>query len=173
MKKKTFKIEANQLPIKGYISTPKNTNSYSDSEEYTASRPRTESRKRKKNSPPSELLKLEQKRLFISTNNQPAKMGDQEQDTSEKLTLQAVKDLLEPLDIRMSKVLSTQEEMKTTIGEAVTLKTENERLKQRMSEIEEKNEQLSRRLSDLENRLLVNNVVFTGVHESAWELEEA
>ena len=38
------------------------------------------------------------------------------------LTLQAVKDLLKPMDERISAVLDKQIEMKTTIGEAAMLK---------------------------------------------------
>ena len=52
-------------------------------------------------------------------------MAETDRMENEPLTLQAVKDLLKPLDERISKVLNTQLEMKTTIGEAATLKLEN------------------------------------------------
>ena len=45
------------------------------------------------------------------------------------LTLQAVKDLLRPMDERITEVLNSQIEIKANIGQAATLKSENERLK--------------------------------------------
>ena len=82
---------------------------------------------------------------------------------NEPLTLQAVKDLLKPLDKRIRKVLTTQVEMNTTIGEAATLRLENEKLIQRMTEVESMNEKLSKRLSELENKMLECNIVLTGI----------
>ena len=174
VRKKLFKSTSNQPQISGFINTCEDLNKskHSDAEDYAPSNINRDSKKRKKDSPPSETLRSEQKRVFSSNNITPTTMDDQEQGTGEKLMLQSIKDLLKPLDERMTKVLSTQEEMKSTIGEAATLKSENEKLKQRMSEIEEKNEELSKRLSDFENRLLENNIVLTGIHEGTWESDE-
>ena len=61
----------------------------------------------------------------------------------EVLTLQAVKDLLKPLDERITEVLNSQAEVKATIGEAATLKSENEKLKRRVTKMEEINENLA------------------------------
>ena len=89
------------------------------------------------------------------------------------LTLQVVKDLLKPLDERITEVLNSQAEVKATIREAATLKSENEKLKRRVTKMEEINENLCRRLSAIENRLLESNIILTGIREGAWETEEA
>ena len=88
------------------------------------------------------------------------------------LTLQAIKDLMKPMDDRITAILKTQIEMKATIGEAATLKSENEKLKQRVTEMEELNYKLSRRLTNLENRFLESNIILTGVREGVWETDE-
>ena len=53
------------------------------------------------------------------------------------LTLQAIKDLLKPMDDRITKVLYTEVELKETIGVATNLKSENEKLKQKVLLMEE------------------------------------
>ena len=73
----------------------------------------------------------------MAASDKSGKMSKSETDTREALTLQAVNDLLKPLDERITKVLSTQVEMKTTIGKVATLKNKNEKLKQIMCKIEE------------------------------------
>ena len=83
--------------------------------------------------------------------------------SGEALTLQAVKDLLKPMDEKISAILDTQIEMKTTTGEAAMLKRENEKLKHRVTKMEEINSNLNRSLTNLENRLLESNVILTGV----------
>ena len=72
-----------------------------------------------------------------------SKEPDQPQ-KGEVLTLQAVKDLLRPMDERITEVLNRQIKVKATIGEAATLKSENERLKRRVTRIEEINQNLSK-----------------------------
>ena len=62
--------------------------------------------------------------------------------------------------------------MKATIGEAATLKNENEKLKQRVMKMEEMNCELHRRLSNLENRMLESNIILTGVREGVWETDD-
>ena len=123
----------------------------SDTEEYISKHARSRSRKRKKTSPPSASHKSNNKRINIYDPLASIKMTETGKMENEPLTLQAVKDLLKPLDERISKVLTTQEEMNATIGEAATLRLENENLKQRMTEVESMNEKLSKRLSELEN----------------------
>ena len=58
------------------------------------------------------------------------------------LTLEAVQHLLQPLDDLINEVLNHQKEMKVTIGEAATLKEENEKLKQHLARVEDTNEKL-------------------------------
>ena len=169
IKRKLLKEEANQPHIKQFITTPNNRPCLSDTEEYISKHTRSRSRKRKKTSPPSALHKSNNKRINLYEPLASIKTAETGKMESEPLTLQAVKDLLKPLDERISKVLSTQEEMNTTIGEAATLRLENEKLKQRMTEVESMNKKLSKRLSKLENKLLECNIVLTGIVESTWE----
>ena len=84
-----------------------------------------------------------------------------------------VKDLLKPLDEQITEVLNSQAEVKGTIRETATLKSENEKLKRRVTKMEEINENLCRRLSAIENRLLESNIILTSIREGTWETEEA
>ena len=61
---------------------------------------------------------------------------DRKYPKGDDLTLEAVKDLLRPLNERLNELLSSQNEMKETIGEATTLREENEKLKQRVAKAE-------------------------------------
>ena len=88
------------------------------------------------------------------------------------LTLQAVKDLLKPMDERITEVLNSQIEVKATIGEAATLKSENKKLKCRVTKMEELNLTLCKRVSDLENRMLESNVILTDIREGVWENDD-
>ena len=60
------------------------------------------------------------------------------------LTLEAVQNLLKPLNDRINEVLNHQKEMKNTIGGAAKLKEENEKLKQRVAMVEETNVKLNK-----------------------------
>ena len=62
--------------------------------------------------------------------------------------------------------------MKDTIGEAATLKEENEKLKQRVAKVEEIKKQLTKRLSSLENKMMESCVILTGIREDVWEIDK-
>ena len=118
---------------------------------------------------PSKDITMEEPSLEPTTLTRPSSSSTS---SGGALTLQAVKDLLKPMDDRITAVLKTQMEMKATIGEAATLKSENEKLKQRVMKMEEINCELNRRLTNLENRLLESNIILTGVREGVWETDE-
>ena len=184
--KRRLKEISNQLNISEFITPSGKTP--------TGNCSRSSSLKRKKDSPPCTVLnKTGKKCLFIIDKSEveqsttsinttmkdptavpttPTVPSSSSLQPGEVLMLQAVKDLLKPMDERISAVLNTQIEMKTTIGEAAMLKHENEKLKQKVTKMKEINSDLNRRLTNLENRIFESNVILTGVREGVWEMDE-
>ena len=89
-KRELFKDKLNQPNISCFINTPEVKNCYSDTEDYISNK--KVSRKKKRNSPPIENLKLNNKRVYPAVISHSETMGDQDNDPKEALTLQAVKD---------------------------------------------------------------------------------
>ena len=173
-KKKPFKDEVNQPVIKSFIllneQNASNDLKHSDIVEH---KPRSRSRKRKGLcTPNSSEKKTQEKKRIISggmANPIPMELTAEK----EELTLQAVKDLLSPMNDRINKILVEQTKMNETIGDAALLKEENEKLKQRVILMEETTQKLQQRISALEDKLLETNIILTGIYEGTWETEEA
>ena len=106
LKKKVPKEEANQPYINQFINTPPTLPCVSDTEEYISKSAGPYSHKRKKTSSPNSSQKTTSKRINLFEKEPMTKMAETEQKGSEPLTLQAVKDLLKPLNERISKVLT-------------------------------------------------------------------
>ena len=169
-KKKIIKDESNQSTLENFIITKELSTPITH-------RPRSRSVKRK--TPPSPLssskdIRIEKKRIFspCESSSRMASSLDRKYPKGDDLTLEAVKDLLRPLNKRLNELLSSQNEMKETIGEATTLREENEKLKQRVAKAEIINDQLTQRIVRLENKMLESSVILTGIREGLWEMDD-
>ena len=179
-KKKTFKDEINQPIIKTFVlPTEEKIILSSEINSQSEQRPRSQSLKRKGNHTPTSEEKKKQDKKRLITPSPPSDISDEMAspklpgEAKSELTLEAVKKLLEPMNERINKILTEQTKTNDTIGSAALLKEENEKLKQRMSKIEETNKLLQQRINNLENRILGSNIILTGIYEGAWETEEA
>ena len=174
-KKKIFKDEVNQPIIKSFILLDEEDSS-KEPNHNTAVGHKSRSRSRKRKglcTPNSSEKKTQEKKRIISGGMATPIPAELMNTNKEELTLQAVKDLLSPMNDRINMILVEQTKMNETIGDAALLKEENEKLKRRVILMEDTTHKLQQRISALEDKLLETNIILTGIYEGAWETEEA
>ena len=98
---------------------------------------------------------------------------EEEEKLSPELTVlfKKIQGLINPLKTDIASLKTTVDHQEIQLHEIDQLTHENQKLHERINVMENENVTLKHRLNKIENQLLMNNVLFHGVTEEAWENE--
>ena len=124
-------------------------------------------------SPPSGLITVESTKMTDTseqcTNSKQNSQQRSELEEHEERMLMKIKEMITPIELGMKSLYAEWNDHKEEIKR---LQDDNQRLNQRLLHVEKSNRDLLGRIQQLEDQQVENNIMFSGVQESAWESNE-
>ena len=115
------------------------------------------------NNDPDEILDLDQRKITLSPELQYLR---------ELLKEDMEKMLIKPLQDRMTVIENSHELLESKGALIDTIKEENKQLKHDCNLVKLENEKLKQKIDNIETKLILMNVILHGIEDQAWKLSE-